>query len=1234
MFNFFHILVLFSGAVSSAGRALEWHSRGQRFDPATVHKNFICGQRFCAEGASASGGDPATVHKNFICGQRFCAEGASASGGDPATVHKNFICGQRFCAEGASASGGDPATVHTYLHFCCTVRIKVILITTTITGHPIMKKNLLLLLFFPLTVFAAWPDTVSTEIVTPGVVLTQYTLPGPFTLDVLEVDITNPHLTLESYRPSGLTKTTIQSAANDKVGHRVIGAINGGFFSFETGWPVHNQLVNGKPVYGIPTSKSSFAMTEDKKVFIERFNFSGKIFSKGGSPLTINKSNTSRGAGETVLFSSFKGGTTGTDATGAEATLLIVSQPLATNDTLVAVVTHKGAGNNSIPVDGFVLSGGSGAPATFITSDLAVNDTVKLLLSYNPFNPANVHRLTQLISGNGHLIKNGVPYPTLGDYDQSGTSFNEARHPRTFVGINADTSKVYLCTVDGRQTTSLGMNFTEMANFLVAIGVNNAFNLDGGGSTTMVVRGKVVNSPSDPGGERSVANTLHVVSTAPVGTLYKLNILEDRKDIFQGRTYLFHAEGKDEFYNPLALPVATTWSADTSIGTIDSTGLFTAKNTNDSGWVRIQHNTISDSVKVYVRVINNLRVYPTSLVMTPGEQVTIKIFGIDSGNNELAIEGTQIISTVVGQGLNFSPTDNVVTATAFGKGTFQVSLDTVKIILNYDFNGKDTTVISENFNDRFLWTEDVTGTDPDNVFFGLSSDTVFSAPNSYRIFYSFPTADVTTAIMFTAMPLASRPDSIYLKVYGNGGGHTLKLIFEDKNGEQFYITSPTIVNWTGAWQNIGFKMVNAKPVAGGTLDFPITLTQIQILVGENNAAGGKAVGTIFVDDITVHYPNRTVAPSVLFNFNSGITGWLQPSQGNTAQLVGIVIASSNIVWSNEHPYEGSHSGKFTYVDDAATALDWNVRITRATNAELGAMLRGSYIGAWVWANEKMDITLRTVIRDANGQICSGPAFPVNHIGWKLIGTKLDENLFTPYLTAGKITDTDNKFNGFRLQALHADINGKTKVFYIDKMVTSALTVPTGFIDFGATWDSSGNQVKVTWGVNSEISINRYGIERSLDGIQFEEVGLVTAIGNTDTTQRYSYYDNIGALVTVQYRIRQYTNDGAQETTPNINFTLLGVGNDHFSPWSFRLQQNYPNPFNPTTTIMFQIPVAQRTTLKVFDILGREISTLIDDELSAGDHIVTWDSSIVATGVYFYRLQSGNFSGTKKMIVAK
>lgn len=1097
-------------------------------------------------------------------------------------------------------------------------------------------KTLLVLITVLVSQALSFSDTVSTEIVSPGVVHTQYTLPGPFTLDVLEVDITNPMLSFETYKPAGgLTKTTVQSAANDKPGHRVIGAINGGFFSFETGWPVHNQVVNGKPVLGISQAKSSFVFTENRKVFLDRFGFTGKIIAKNGSSLVINESNTTQATGKTILYSSFKGSVTGTDINFSEAVLEVLTKPLAANDTLQVIIKQKSMGNSPIPADGYVISGGNGNPATFITNNLSVGDTVKLLLSFTPTTPATVKRLTQLISGNGHLIKDGVAFPTLGDYDQSGASFNNARHPRTFVGLSDDSSKVYLCTVDGRQSSSVGMSFTEMANFLVTLGIKDAFNLDGGGSTTMVVRGAVVNSPSDPGGERSVANTLQVISTAPVGTLHFLNLLENKADVFQGNTFQFHAEGKDEYYNPLSLPIGTLWSCDTSIGTINSTGLFSAKNTNDSGWVRISFNGIFDSARVFVRVIKEIRIYPSSLVMTPGEQIALTIKGIDSGNNGVTILGTQVVPSITGQGINFSPSDNMITATGFNKGAIQLSLDTVKLKLNYDFNGTDTLIIAESFNDLFMWNQDVIGTDPDNVFFGLSPDTVFSAPNAYRVFYSFPTTDAVTAQLKTNLPIASRPDSIFVKVFGNGGGHSLKLLFTDKTGEQFYISSPAIVNWSGSWQNVGFKMVNAKPVAAGILDFPIVLNEIQIVLGETITVGSKAVGTIFLDNINVHYPNRTVAPQVLFDFNaSGITGWLTPSQGNAAQIVGVVIASSTLVASTEHPFEGSGSGKWTFVDDAATSVDWNVRITRATNAELGSMLRGSYIGAWVWADGKMDISLRTVIRDGAGQICSGPAFPVNHIGWKLIGTKLDENLFTPYLTAGKITDTGNKFNGFRLQAAHADINGKTKIFFVDKMVTSALTVPSGFLDFGAAWDSNGNQVKISWGVNSEISINRYGIERSNDGVLYTEVGTVSAKGNSDTTVRYSYYDNIGNLTSAKYRIRQITNDGGQETTPVINFNLTNINGEYFSPYSFELQQNFPNPFNPVTTIQFQIASTAHTQLKVYDILGREISTILDQDLEVGSHKFNWDSSKVASGVYFYRLSSGKFVDTKKMIVAK
>jgi exopolysaccharide biosynthesis protein len=75
---------------------------------------------------------------------------------------------------------------------------------------------------------------------------------------------------------------------------------------------------------------------------------------------------------------------------------------------------------------------------------------------------------------------------------------------------------MFLCVVDGRQTKSLGMNFHEMAEFLLSIGAWNAVNLDGGGSTTMVISSRIINSPSDITGERPVANTLQVIRLNPL----------------------------------------------------------------------------------------------------------------------------------------------------------------------------------------------------------------------------------------------------------------------------------------------------------------------------------------------------------------------------------------------------------------------------------------------------------------------------------------------------------------------------------------------------------------------------------------------------------------------------------------------------------------------------------------------------------------------------------------------
>ena len=88
------------------------------------------------------------------------------------------------------------------------------------------------------------------------------------------------------------------------------------------------------------------------------------------------------------------------------------------------------------------------------------------------------------------------------------------------------------------------------------------------------------------------------------------------------------------------------------------------------------------------------------------------------------------------------------------------------------------------------------------------------------------------------------------------------------------------------------------------------------------------------------------------------------------------------------------------------------------------------------------------------------------------------------------------------------------------------------------------------------------------------------------------------------------------------------------PDGFALNQNYPNPFNPITTITFKIASEGFTTVKIFDVLGREVATLMSENLSAGSYSVQWDATDVQSGVYFYKLQSGNYSETKKLMLMK
>lgn len=142
-------------------------------------------------------------------------------------------------------------------------------------------------------------------------------------------------------------------------------------------------------------------------------------------------------------------------------------------------------------------------------------------------------------------------------------------------------------------------------------------------------------------------------------------------------------------------------------------------------------------------------------------------------------------------------------------------------------------------------------------------------------------------------------------------------------------------------------------------------------------------------------------------------------------------------------------------------------------------------------------------------------------------------------------------------------------------------------------------------------------------VQLDEVTTINPIWNLD---------QLGYLVFVQ---DAQTKSVYQSEYVTYNTLLTtSIDNDGEIPTEFSLAQNFPNPFNPNTKISWQSPIAGHQTLKVYNLLGKEVATLVNEFREAGKFEITFDSGNLASGVYFYKLQSGSFVETKKMILLK
>ncbi len=136
---------------------------------------------------------------------------------------------------------------------------------------------------------------------------------------------------------------------------------------------------------------------------------------------------------------------------------------------------------------------------------ISLSDTINVMLGLTP----GTEQIKELLGGLPQIVKEGINISSNQPIIEGASEkFSTTKHPRTAIGFDKDKNKLFLVTVDGRQKISAGMSLKELSEFMIFLGCYEALNFDGGGSTTMVINGQIVNSPSDIQGERSVGNSL------------------------------------------------------------------------------------------------------------------------------------------------------------------------------------------------------------------------------------------------------------------------------------------------------------------------------------------------------------------------------------------------------------------------------------------------------------------------------------------------------------------------------------------------------------------------------------------------------------------------------------------------------------------------------------------------------------------------------------------------------
>lgn len=261
----------------------------------------------------------------------------------------------------------------------------------------------------------------------------------------------------------------------------------------------------------------------------------------------------------------------------------------------------------------------------------------------------------------------------------------------------------------------------------------------------------------------------------------------------------------------------------------------------------------------------------------------------------------------------------------------------------------------------------------------------------------------------------------------------------------------------------------------------------------------------------------------------------------------------------------------------------------------------------------------------------------------LVFPSTSDTIFWPFeYTATDSADTDTiysvglslVFDGIPDSLDRWNFGPKFRIVVIEDVV------PVELISFTAMQEN--NSVQLNWITASETNNMGFKVERQVNSSKssfgnWSRVGYVEGNGTTTESKDYLFIDNNISTGSYSYRLKQIDFDGSLNYSKSIEVEV------NFTPTEYNLYQNYPNPFNPSTKIKYSIPdLGTRlsaigelfVTLKVFDILGNEVRTLVNDYKRAGNYEIDFNAGGLSSGVYYYSLQAGDYSITKKMLLIR